>query len=190
MGFRIFIFFSGLELESELAKILFGVGFVMTNITMTYFYVALFHAWAKLYGNNYSTKKNVKFYFIIVYICFLIRIFLILLPYNHWFDYEPPLDFGFDFRIITAIPLYIIGFLTVGFMFKHSKTELQNPSNINPDWSRGNYNASICYIVSFICFSFTVFLVVYIPLMGLFMIPKTIAYLIALYYHYKYLLSK
>ena len=80
--------------------------------------------------------------------------------------------------------------MTVGLMYKSSKAEAQNPSGINLDWNKGNYKASLWFAVSFICYTITLVTVVYISLTGLFMIPKTIAYLIALYYHYKYLLNK
>lgn len=190
LGFRIYIFFGNLDFNSEFTKFLFGTGYIATSITMTYFYVAFLHVWAKLYGKKYSTPNKVKNYFVIIYIAFIIRVILIFLPYNHWYDYEPALDFGFDFGIITSIPLYVIGLVTVGLMYKSSKAEARNPSGINPDWNKSNYKASLWFMVSFICYTITLVTVVYIPVTGLFMIPKTIAYLIAMYYHYKYLLNK
>ncbi|MFX0148321.1 MAG: hypothetical protein ACFE8E_11330 [Candidatus Hodarchaeota archaeon] len=189
LGFRIFLFLAEVPLESELFKLLLGIGYVVTGVTMTYFYIALLHAWSKLYGEKYSSPSKIKLYLGISYVAFITRIILILLPYNHWFDYIPPLDFGFDFRIITSIPLYVIGFITVGLLFKDSKAEKNEFTGINININKANYMASIWFIVSFACYSITLFGVVYISLLGLFMIPKTVAYLVALYYHYKYLLK-
>lgn len=189
LGFRIYLFLANIEFNSDLTKLLLGTGYVITGITMTYFYIAFLHAWSKLYGNKYSKPSSIKTYFAIAYLAFIIRILLILLPYNHYFDFDPPLDFGFDFGIITSIPLYVIGFITIGLMFKSSKAEKNEFTGINININKANYIASVWFIVSFICYSFTTFLVVYFPLTGMFMIPKTVAYLIALYYHYKYVLK-
>jgi len=190
LGFRIYLFLANIPLDSALTRNLLGIGYTITSITMTYFYVAFLHAWSKQYGKKYSTPSKIKFYISIVYIAFIIRIFLIFLPYNHWFDFEPPLDFGFDFRIITSLPLYVIGFIAVGLIYMDSNAERKEFTGINVNVNKANYLASLWFMVSFICYSVTLFAVVYIPLTGLFMIPKTIAYLVALYYHYKYLFSK
>ena len=60
LGFRIFIFLAGIPQESDLTKMLLGTGYIITSITMTYFYIALFHAWVKLYGEKYSNPARIK----------------------------------------------------------------------------------------------------------------------------------
>jgi hypothetical protein len=190
LGFRIFMFFAGIDIESELAGNLFGYGFIITSITMTYLYIELFRAWKEIYGSIYSTTNRILLFELIIDVAFILRIVLLLNPYNHWFDVDPVWEFGFDFRILSAIPFYIIGLIAVGLLLKDSLAEKRNPTGINQDWNEGNYKASIWFIISYAFYSITTFLVIYIPATGMAMLPKTIAYLVALYYHYKYLFKK
>jgi hypothetical protein len=190
LGFRIYMFFAQTPIESELASNLFGYGYIITSITMTCLYIALFEAWKLLYASKYSTKKMTRLYELVIFLSMIFRVVLLLLPWNHWFDINPVWEFGFDFRIISAVPFYIIGAITIGLLLKDSIAEKKSPTNINSEWNEGNYKASIWFIISFIFYSITTFLIIYIPITGMFMVPKTVAYLFALYYHYKYLLKK
>ncbi|MBD3196008.1 MAG: hypothetical protein GF317_13200 [Candidatus Lokiarchaeota archaeon] len=189
LGFRIYMFFANVPLDSDLAGNLFGYGYIITSITMTYLYIELFRAWRKIYGDHYSTSNKNFLYELIIDVAFIFRIVLLLNPYNHWFDYDPVWEFGFDFRILSALPLYLIGIITVGLLFKDSRAEMQKSTGINPDWNKANNKVSIWLIVSYAFYSITTFLVIYIPIAGMAMVPKTIAYLVALYYHYKYILK-
>ncbi len=190
LGFRIYIFFTGLGPDEFFTNMTIGSGYVISGLTMTYFYIAIFHAWAEIYGVKYSTHSKIKLYLVILYLAFILRVVLMLLPYNRWFEGNATVDFGFDFRIITAIPIYIIGIISVLLLFKSSKAELKNPSNIGSEVDKANYKASIWFIVSYISYTITLLLVAIIPLTGLFMIPKTVAYLVAFIYHYKNILNR
>jgi hypothetical protein len=66
---------------------------------------------------------------------------------------------------------------------------MKNPTGINVKLNVGNYKAAIWFLVSYATYSVTLFLVAIYPLTGMFMIPKTIAYVIAFFYHYKNLLN-
>ena len=190
LGLRIIIFFAGWGPDDHLTNLLMGWGYILTGVTMTYFYIAIFHAWSKVYGEKHSTPSKVKLYMAIEYIAFLVRLFLVSLPYNRWYGGDATVDFGFDFRIISAIPIYVIGLLTVFLLFTSSKKEMSASSEIDPELNRANFYAAIWYMVSFATYSVTTFLVAIYPLTGLFMIPKTIAYLFAFYNHYKGILNK
>ena len=185
LGFRIFNYFAGLSEGDSFYMITLGLGYIISGLTMTYFYIAIFHAWSSTYGKIYSTPPKVKIFTIILYLAFIFRVVLILLPYNHWFEGDGRIDFGFDFRWITAIPIYIIGILSVFLLFKDSKSEMKEKKGVDPQINRGNFHASIWFVVSYVSYSITLFLVANYPLTGLFMIPKTIAYLVAFFYHYK-----
>lgn len=190
LGFRIYVFFAGLAPDDPFTDLAIGSGYIISGLTMTYFYIAIFHSWVFIYGEKYSTPSKIKNFTIILYSAFLIRIILMFLPFNHWFEGDATVDFGFDFRIITAIPIYIIGIISVYILFRDSRSERNEFTGINIDRNRGNFMASIWYVISYISYSFTLFLVAIIPLTGLFMIPKTIAYLVAFFYHYKNMLNK
>lgn len=190
LGFRIIVYFAGWGPDYYLTNILFAIGYIITGITMTYFYIAIFHMWSAIYGDSYSTPSTIYILMIIEYAAFLARIFLIFLPFNRWYQGDATVDFGFDFRIISSIPIYVVGIITVYLLLTSSRKELKNPKNIDPELNKGNFNASIWYIVSYVTYSITNFFVAIYPLTGLFMIPKTIAYLLAFYYHYKSMLNK
>ncbi|MHA2391862.1 MAG: hypothetical protein ACXAEX_07820 [Promethearchaeota archaeon] len=190
LGFRIIVFFSGWGPNDHMTNLLISSGTVITSITMYYFYIAIFHMWANIYSTQYSTEPKIKLYTIIQYIAYTSAIVLLFLPYNHWYEGDATIDFGFDFRIMTAIPIYLIGFITLKLLLTSSKAEKNNPSGIDTDINKGNYRAALWYIVSFATYSITIFFVAIYPLTGLFMIPKTIAYLVAFYYHYKTMLNK
>ncbi|MFX1357281.1 MAG: hypothetical protein ACFFA8_08330 [Promethearchaeota archaeon] len=190
LGFRIYVFFAGLAPDDPFTDLAIGSGYIISGLTMTYFYIAIFHSWVFIYGEKYSTPSKIKNFTIILYSAFLIRIILIFLPFNHWFEGDATVDFGFDFRIITAIPIYVIGIISVYLLFRDSRSERNEFTGINIDRNRGNFMASIWFVISYISYSFTLFLVAIIPLTGLFMIPKTIAYLVAFFYHYKNMLNK
>jgi len=190
LGFRIYIFIAGYGPDDHFTNLFIGLGYIISGLTMTYFYIAVFHGWAKTYGTTYSTPKKIKLYTVIIYIAFILRFILMMLPYNRWYEGDATVDFGFDFRIITAIPLYIIGILAVFLLFSHSRAEAKDLKGIDPIRNKGNFYASIWFLVSYITYTITLLLVAIYPLTGLFMIPKTIAYLIAFFYHYKTMLNR
>ncbi|MFX0024222.1 MAG: hypothetical protein ACFE9S_17985 [Candidatus Hermodarchaeota archaeon] len=190
LGFRIFNYFAGFSDGDPFYMITLGLGYIISGLTMTYFYVAVFHAWASIYGETYSTPSKIRMFTIILYIAFIARVILMFLPFNHWFEGSGTVDFGFDFRWITAIPIYIVGIISVFLLFKDSRIEMKEQKGIDPQINRGNFHASIWYIVSYVSYSITLFLVAIFPLTGLFMIPKTIAYLVAFFYHYKTILNR
>jgi hypothetical protein len=190
LGFRIYIYFAGIGPDEPFTNITVPAGYIISGITMTYFYIAIFHAWSSLYGEKYSTPSKIKTYRIVLYLAFILRLILIALPYNRWYEGDATLDFGFDFRIITAIPIYIIGIISVLLLFNSSKAEKKDPTGIDSKINKGNFNAAIWFIVSYVSYSITLFLVALFPLTGMFMIPKTIAYLIAFFYHYRTMLNR
>lgn len=189
LGSRIYLFFSPGGFDTPSAELLLGWGSIITGITITYFYLAIFHAWEHMYDETYSTEQRQK-YFFILYGAFVTRLLLMALPYNHWFGGNARGNLDFNFSLITSIPLYIVGILTIYLLLKTSTAEKAHPSEtINSYWNEGNYKASLAYLFSYIMFSLTLFLSETYPLAGVFMIPKTVAYLVALYYHYTRILT-
>ncbi len=199
LGFRIYIYFAGLGPDEPFTNLWFARGYVITGISMTYFYVAMLHAWKEIYGKLYFTQKQIKRYFLIEYLLFILRIILVFLPYNRWYEGDATVDFGFDFRIISSLPLYGIGILSVYLIMKTSKKaqkDIPKWKNMGKDIdplnrkiNTGMRKAGICFIVSYLCYSVTNLFVAIEPLLGMAMIPKTIAYMVAFYFHYKYILK-
>ena len=74
-------------LEANAAAL--GLGKLITSITMTVFYLILYHIW-----RDYYDRKERKNLTAAMWILSILRIALCLLPQNDWFVYHQPLLFG------------------------------------------------------------------------------------------------
>ena len=66
-----------------------GIGKLITSITMTIFYILLYHVWRTRYRINGNRQTTA-----IVYLLSLFRILLCLCPQNQWLSTTPPLQWG------------------------------------------------------------------------------------------------
>ena len=141
-----------------------GFGKAVTSITMTIFYLILY----KIYKDYYKEEnKSLTFSILILAI---IRIIISLLPQNMWLEYHQPMNFA----IYRNIPFAIMGIIMIILFYKKSKL---------------NDVFKTMYIAIFLSFAFYVPVVLFAetyPLVGLLMIPKTIAYAYIVYLGYKY----
>lgn len=134
-----------------------GIGKLITSITMTIFYIFLYHFFKIRYQ-----KKNTLYLDITIYLLSLIRIILCLLPYNEWTSSSSSYIWG----IYRNIPFVIMGIIMVYLTYK---------------WAKENDDKTFKYIyiaisLSFIFYIMTVTLTVVNSLFGMMMIPKTICY--------------
>jgi hypothetical protein len=191
LGLRIIIFFGKFPPEAAFTHYALGIGSVLTDYTMTYFYVALTHAWIGMYGQRYSTLQASRRILTIAYVAYAFKLVLDLLPFNHWIYGNPTSDFGFDFRMVSALPIFVIGIQLMILLYRSTQAERKNPSpGLDPERNRGNLGALWSFVVSFACYLPVVLFVYYVPMTGMFMIPKTVAYLAAFYFHYRTMLAK
>lgn len=93
--------------EIELRKKL-GRGKQITSISMTLFYLILWHIGVLIFSSN-----NMVIYSYTIYILAIIRIVLCFMPQNKWEERYPPLFWG----IIRNIPFLIQGMLVAYFYF-------------------------------------------------------------------------
>lgn len=135
-----------------------GRGEMITSITMTIFYVFLY----KIFKIRYKKTKTKKLDWI-VFILASIRIILVALPQNGWTQTPKPYSWG----IIRNIPFAILGIILVVLFFIETKGNKK-------DLYR---NMPIAIIASFLFYFIVVLGTSFIPLLGLFMIPKTLAYI-------------
>ncbi len=134
-----------------------GIGKLVTSITMTIFYILIYHVYIKqekITENKLITK--------LVYVLSIIRIALCLLPQNQWTTNDGSISIG----IIRNIPFVILGITIIVLYFK-DRNNIEKMKNI---W---------CYIL----FSFMFYIPVVIgagvyPILGMFMLPKTICYML------------
>lgn len=132
-----------------------GFGKLVTSITMTVFYVLLYHVWQVRYK-----KEGGKIITITVYILAALRIMLCLLPQNQWMEADAPLRWG----IYRNLPFVALGMLIIALYA-----------------ARSNKDPGFRWMWLAIILSFTFYIPVVlwadsIPMLGMLMIPKTCAY--------------
>ena len=134
-----------------------GFGKAVTSVTMTVFYVMLYHIWLRRYG-----RKNTPALTCAVYVLSAVRIVLCMFPQNRWLYADAPLSWG----IYRNIPFVMLGLIIILLYFTQSRT--------NNDKA-----FSFMWLAIALSFAFYIPVVLFtdaVPLLGMLMIPKTCAY--------------
>lgn len=134
-----------------------GFGKFVTSITMTIFYVCFYHIWCLRYEKPQKSGLT-----ILVYLLAVVRIGLCLMPQNDWLSYDAPLSWG----IYRNIPFVILGVLMIGLYAKTATNDKQDAFRF-------------VWVAIFLSFLFYIPVVLFadtIPIVGMLMIPKTLAY--------------
>lgn len=142
-------------LEANAAAL--GIGKFITSITMTIFYVILYHIWRLRY--NIEGRKGLTFS---IYILSIIRIGLCFFPQNDWLNFNPPVLWG----IYRNIPFLIMGIIIIGIFYSEVKKHGDN--NFKYMW--------LAIVLSFALYIPVVLWANTMPWVGMLMIPKTLAY--------------
>lgn len=134
-----------------------GIGKFITSISMTAFYVILYHIWKMRYG----VKGRVGLTGLI-YVLAAVRIVLCLFPQNKWVSADSPLSWG----IYRNIPFAILGIILIVLFYQEAKK---------------NKDVVFRFMWLAITLSFAFYIPVVLwadayPLIGMLMIPKTCAY--------------
>lgn len=134
-----------------------GIGKLITSITMTIFYILLYHIWRLRYN-----VKNNNILTLAIYILAVVRIILCLLPQNAWTSANSPLSWG----IYRNIPFTLLGAIIIILFYKSAK-EFNDKS------------FRFMWLTILLSFGFYIPVVLFsdsIPIAGILMIPKTCAY--------------
>ena len=134
-----------------------GAGKLITSITMTIFYILLYHVWRSRY--HIQGKGGVT---AAVYLLSVLRIVLCLFPQNRWLSAQAPLSWG----IYRTIPFALLGLLIVVLFYQSAKEQ-------------GDTAFRHMWLTIVLSFGFYIPVVLWadsIPLIGMLMIPKTCAY--------------
>lgn len=134
-----------------------GLGKEITSLTMTIFYILLYHVWRKRYQ-----VKGQKELTIIVYILSAFRMILCLMPQNQWLNSNPPLSWG----IYRNIPFALLGLVIILLFYQSAKKHSDHAFR----WM---------WFTIVLSFGFYIPVVLWadqIPMIGMLMIPKTCAY--------------
>jgi hypothetical protein len=156
------LFTSGLEANAAAL----GFGKLITSISMTIFYVIIYEAWKIRFA-----VKDVQALNLSVYSLALIRILLCFFPQNQWFSYYAPVSWG----VYRNIPFAMLGILIIYLCYSKAR--------LNKDKAYMHMAVAI-----FLSFSFYIPVVLWATtyrIIGMLMIPKTLAYLWIVYIGYK-----
>lgn len=135
-----------------------GFGKSVTSITMTVFYVLLYHIWRRRYHIDGRGSLTAA-----VYVLAGVRVALCMMPQNQWLSADAPLSWG----IYRNIPFVLLGLLVVVLFYGSAKRH--GDKAFRWLW--------LTIVLSFACYIPVVLWADAIPLMGMLMIPKTCAYL-------------
>lgn len=137
-----------------------GIGKLVTSITMTIFYIFMYY----IYKDSFKidNSKNIE---ACVWILAIIRIALCLLPQNNWITNDGSVTIG----IIRNIPFVILGLLIIVLYFQ-KRNEDKIFKNI---W--------IYVLLSFLFYIPVVVGASAVPMLGMFMLPKTICYILIIF---------
>lgn len=142
-------------LESYTAAL--GVGKLITSITMTVFYVLLYHVWRTRYrvrGRNGVTAC--------VYLLSALRIILCLFPQNEWLSAQPPLSWG----VWRNIPFALLGLVIIVLFYRSARAHQDR--EFRHMW--------LTIVLSFGFYIPVVLWADAVPMIGMLMVPKTCAY--------------
>lgn len=142
-------------LEANAAAL--GIGKFITSITMTIFYLILYYIWRERY--QIKDRKRLS---VIMWLLSALRIGLCLLPQNQWLTYRQPLLFG----ILRNIPFAIMGVIIIVIFYREIKRTEDKVFRHMP----------LAVILSFGFYLPVVLFSGIIPVIGILMIPKTLAY--------------
>jgi hypothetical protein len=142
-----------------------GVGKLITGVTMTVFYY-LIYLFYTIKTNNYNKKVHISIITLIV-----LRFALLALPGNDWLNNGTELFYG----VLRNIPFAILGTIIVILFLRVGKQKEFKMFRQMGIW----------IIVSFVCYIIVVVGSGFVPALGAFMMPKTIAYFIIVFIGYK-----
>lgn len=134
-----------------------GTGKFITSITMTLFYVILYHVWRLRYQVKGRHGLTLGMYALAA-----ARIALCLFPQNAWTSPNPPLSWG----IYRNIPFALMGILIILLFYRSAEEHKDRPFRFM--WL--TITLSFAFYIPVVLFADSV------PAVGILMIPKTCAY--------------
>ncbi|MBE7071026.1 MAG: hypothetical protein E7386_11110 [Ruminococcaceae bacterium] len=173
----------------------FGLGNLVSSITITVFYVLLIMPFCFLMHMEFFSMlrlrivpQDVKFVFYSLIILAAVRIVLCLIPANNWFKEEG----SFKWAVIRNIPLVIMGILVIGYLLSVMNMYLTQYHGL-----RGMNDLVLARFkfypvtAALVGLSFLFYIPVALfgrkkPKLGILMIPKTICYILLILFLLKF----
>lgn len=135
---------------------LVGLGSLSTAITVTFFYAVQLMVWHKRFDKPYGWFGWVLF------VAGLVRLGIMAFPQNDWSNMAPP----YGWSLARNFPLVLQGLGLAYLLFRDSKAAGDTTFR----------NIAWCIIVSYAFYAPVILFVKWVPVIGMLMIPKTVAY--------------
>jgi hypothetical protein len=161
VGFRVLAYaLGGLEAQPIVLGIpisLVGIGALATAITVTFFYMLMIDIWRL----RFNKPLGVAGWFLLAMGVF--RLIIMLFPQNEWSAVVPPQPWG----LIRNLPLMIMGLGVMALILRDAYRANDRPFK----W------IGWCILASYAFYTPVILFVAEVPLLGMLMIPKTLAYI-------------
>ena len=160
VGFRVLGYAAG-DLETNIRVFgaelgLVGMGALSTAITVTFFYVLMLMIWQKRFDKAYG------WFGIVLFAAAAVRLVLMLFPQNEWNRTVPP----HTWSLVRNLPLMVQG-LGVAYLILRDATAAKD---------RVFQWVGVSILVSYGFYTPVILFVQQVPMIGMLMIPKTMAY--------------
>jgi len=160
VGFRVVAYAVG-DLQKTISVFgvemgLVGIGALATAITVTFFYVLVLMIWHERF------KKPYGWFGYLLLGAAIVRFVIMVFPANEWNNLVPPQPWG----LIRNVPLIIQG-LGVAYLILRDAHESSD---------RAFTWIGICILISYAMYMPVILFVQQVPMIGMLMIPKTMAY--------------
>jgi hypothetical protein len=160
VGFRVLAYsLGGLETQSIVLGVPIswvGLGALATAITVTFFYMLMIDIWRL----RYNKPLGIAGWFLLALGVF--RLIIMLFPQNEWSSVVPPQPWG----LIRNLPLIIMGLGVMILILRDAYRTQDRPFK----W------IGWCILASYAFYTPVILWVQQVPMLGMLMIPKTLAY--------------
>ncbi len=161
VGFRVIAYsLGGLDAQPVVLGLpisLVGIGALTTAITVTFFYILMVDIWRLRYNKPLGI---VGWFLLAMGVC---RLIIMLLPQNDWSAVVPPQPWG----LIRNLPLMIMGLGVMILILRDAYRTNDRPFK----W------IGWCILASYAFYTPVILWVQQVPVLGMLMIPKTLAYI-------------
>ena len=161
VGFRVLAYaLGGLEAQPIVLGVpisLVGIGALATAITVTFFYMLMVDVWRL----RYNKPLGIAGWFLLAIGVF--RLIIMLFPQNEWSSVVPPQPWG----LIRNLPLMIMGLGVMVLILRDAYRASDRPFK----W------IGWCILASYAFYTPVILFVAQVPMLGMLMIPKTLAYI-------------
>jgi hypothetical protein len=160
VGFRVLAYGLG-DLETRVTAFgsqfgLVGIGALATAITVSVFYVLVLYMWRARFEGKFDWFEY------LLLAAPVVRFALMAVPANNWNSVEPVQPWS----TLRNLPLMLQG-LGVAYLILRDAGKAQD---------RTFYRIGVSILVSYACYIPVIFFVQRVPMIGMLMIPKTVAY--------------